>query len=127
MGMYTELIFGARLKRQTPKEVIDTLNYMCGNTEVEPENYQWRKHRNPLRGGSYYFAVHERVTRFWHDEIAGWTLSSRANIKNYDGEIEAFLQWIKPFIEGGSGNRDFYAIVTYEEFCEPTIYYLHED
>ncbi len=55
-----------------------------------------------------------------------WNLSSRANLKNYDDEIEKFLNWIKPFLEQGSGERDFYAIVCYEEQAEPTIYYLKE-
>ena len=36
MGMYTELIFGASLKTDTPKEVIDTLRYMVGDIE-QPE------------------------------------------------------------------------------------------
>lgn len=30
MGAYTELIFGATLKRDTPIEIIETLKYMLG-------------------------------------------------------------------------------------------------
>jgi hypothetical protein len=52
-------------------------------------------------------------------------LSTRSNIKNYKQEIETFLEWIKPYINGGSGSRNMYAIVIYEEQDEPTIYYLH--
>lgn len=30
MGMYTELIFGASLKTETPPSVINTLRHYCG-------------------------------------------------------------------------------------------------
>lgn len=61
----------------------------------------------------------------WYDENGSqWHISSRTNLKNYEGEIESFLQWIKPYIESGSGAKEMYAIVTYEESEEPTIYYL---
>lgn len=126
MGMYTELIFGAELKKETPNEVIETLRYMVGDIE-KPQKLAFDADRNPLRGGSYYFAVNKSVSKIWLDNIDNqWHISARANIKNYDNEIEQFLEWIKPWIEGGSGARDMYAIVTYEEDDEPTIYYLYE-
>lgn len=128
MGMYTELIFGASLKTDTPKEVIDTLRYMVGDIE-KPETLEFESNRNPLRGGSYYFGVINSVTKMVYDEIRGsWVLSSRANIKNYNNEIDDFLTWIEPYIDCGSGNRDMYAIKMYENQSEPTIYYLdYED
>ena len=52
--MYTELIFGASLKTDTPKEVIDTLRYMVGDIE-QPEKLAFDSSRNPLIGGSHYF------------------------------------------------------------------------
>jgi len=127
MGMYTELIFGAQLKKDTPIEVIDTIIYMVEAGSEKPEKlaFETTTGRNPLRGSSYYFGVHSPVTKFYYDNIASaWTLSSRANIKNYDGEIDQFLNWIKPYIEHGSGSRDMYAITIYEEQSEPTMYYL---
>lgn len=121
--MYTELIFGASFKEDTPKELIDTLRWMAGDLDQQPEVCLWNNMRNPLSGGSFYFAVDTHVTKMW---FAGdsWRLSSRANIKNYGNEIEEFLNMVKPYIEYGSGERDFYAIVTYEASDEPTIYYL---
>ena len=44
--------------------------------------------------------------------------------ETYNDEIETFLGWIKPFISSGSGTKEMYAIVIYEESEEPTIYYL---
>src|SRR3990167_6474879 len=130
MGMYTELIFGARLKETTPNEVIETLKYMGGDLETKPEKlaFETSTGRNVLRGGSFYFGVHSAVSKLFYDDIANaWALSSRANIKNYEDEIEQFLEWIKPYIDSGSGEREMYAIKIYEEQAEPTIYYLHEN
>ena len=129
MGMYTELIFGADLKKDTPKNVIEALKYMIGDTKEKPNDFplpdgicEWL-----FRGASYYFGVNRPVSKMWFDDISkSWALSTRSNIKNYEGEIEAFLEWIKPYIDGGSGVRDMYAIVTCEESDEPKIYYLHE-
>lgn len=130
MGMYTELIFGARLKETTPKEVIETLQYMVGDLEQPPEKlaFETSTGRNVLLGGSFYFGVHSAVSKFFYDDLAkAWTLSSRANIKNYEDEIEQFLEWIKPYIDSGSGEREMYAIKIYKKQAEPTIYYLHEN
>lgn len=126
MGMYTELIFGAEFKKDTPKELIDTLRYMVGDLTDKPDRYLWSENRNPINwGGSYYFAISKTVSKMWYDEISeSWTLSSRTNLKNYNGEIESFLELVKPWIQSGSGTRDMYAITIYEESAEPTIYYL---
>ena len=130
MGMYTELIFGADLKKETPENVIEALKYMIGDTEEKPKDFPLPDGRCEwlFRESSYYFGVNSPVSKMWKDDIGGnWVLSTRSNIKNYEGEIEDFLEWIKPYIDSGSGSRDMYAIVTYEEAEVPNIYYLHED
>ena len=130
MGMYTELIFGAVLKKDTPSEVIETLKYMLGEIEEKPNNFPLHNGRCEwlFQGGSYYFAVNNSVNKMWLDDIdKRYHISTRSNIKNYANEIETFLEWIKPFIEGGSGNREMYAITMYEDSELPNIYYLHDD
>ena len=130
MGRYTELIFGADLKKDTPDNVIEALKYMIGDTEEKPKDFPLPDGRCEwlFRGSSYYFGVSSPVSKMWKDDIGGnWVLSTRSNIKNYEGEIEAFLKWIKPYIDSGSGSNDMYAIVTYEEAETPDIYYLHDD
>ena len=129
MGMYTELIFRAVLKKDTPNEVIEALNYMLGEIETKPANFPLPDGRCEwlFQCGSYYFAINNSVNKMWFDDIdKRWHLSTRSNIKNYKSEIETFLEWIKPYIDGGLGGRDMYAIVIYEESDEPTIYYLHD-
>ena len=129
MGMYTELIFGAELKKDTPNQVIESLKYMLGEIEEKPSDFPLPKGRCEwlFQGGSYDFAISNSVNKMWFDTLGDqWKISTRFNIKNYNNEIETFLEWIKPYISQGSGNRDFYAIVTYEEDSEPTIYYLRD-
>lgn len=130
MGMYTELIFGAELKKETPEQVINALKYIIGELEDKPDDFPLPEGRCKyvLNGSSYYFGVSESLSKIWFDEISkSWKISSRSNIKNYENEIEKFLEWIKPHIERGSGAKDMYAITIYEEDFEPTIYYLHPD
>lgn len=130
MGMYTELIFGASLKKDTPAPVINAIKYMCGELDVKPSDFPlpdgcctWL-----FQGGSYYFAVSSSVVDFRKDDISNeWVLSARCNIKNYGGEIETFLEWVKPFIESGSGSRDMYAMTIYEEDATPTLYFLEDE
>ena len=128
MGMYTELIFGAELKKETPNEVIEALKYMLGEIEEKPNNFPLPDGRCEwlFLGSSAYFPI-SGVNSLSKDNIDNqWRLSTRSNIKNYEGEIQLFLDWIKPYISQGSGSRDMYAIVTYEEAREPMIYYLNE-
>lgn len=131
MGAYTELIFGASIKKDAPKEVINTLHYLVNGKKIY-EEVEIKKSvtvgRNVLNGGgSYYFGVCNGVAKMWFDDIRSeWIISSRTNIKNYESEIETFLEWIKPFIESGSGDREMYAITIYEEQSEPTVYYLYD-
>lgn len=129
MGMYTECILGCLLKSETPDKVIETLKVLLEGGELpsegvpEGDRISWMFRSD----GSYYFGTQSGTRDFTFDEISqGWRLSARFNIKNYSMEIENFLEWLHPWIEQGSGERDFYAIVTYEEASEPTIYYLKD-
>ena len=126
--MYTELILGIELKKDTPVEVIDTIKHLIMEKEIDNPLFKTKYYKDSygfLCCGSYYFAVNRCVNNFRFDDISNtWILSSRSNQKNYKNDIESFLEWIKPYIEAGSGGRDMYAIVIYEENDEPTIYYL---
>lgn len=129
MGMYTELIFGASLNKDTPAQVINALKYMLGETQEKPADFPLPDGRCEwlFQGGSYYFAISGSVNKMWLDEVDNcWRIYTRSNIKNYEDEIETFLEWIKPYIESGSGNREMYAITIYEDSETPDIYYLNE-
>ncbi len=136
MGMYTELVFGARLRSDIPKKVEKVLKYLVSERMNVPEEllgiehpfFQSERWQWIFKGGSYYFGIHRPHSIFeWDDISKSYSLSTRSSIKNYDNEIEKFLDWIKPYIRSGSGTRDMYAVVTYEEEPTPTLYYLHEE
>lgn len=127
MWMYTELIFWATLKKDTPPEVIEVLQNMIGEKEtITKFPFAWERASYMLRCSSYYFGTNQHASLEFNDIGNQYKISTRSNLKNYDSEIENFLDWIKPYIEQWSWNRDMYAIVIYEESDEPTIYYLHD-
>lgn len=131
MGMYTELIIGCRLKTETPKEIINTLQWMMRDNAGEPQPVNIpRGHRVSwmLRSaGSYYFGATSPVPAILsYDEIAeSYRFHARFNIKNYEKEIDNFLAWLRPHVEQGSGIREMWAIVTYEE-SDPVLHFLRE-
>lgn len=133
--MYTELIFGAAIDTTRLTDVdLKALEYLF-KPEIDWDDVPQELPDHPFfkcdrwgaitRCSSCYFAVIQNPSIYHIDSIPKrLELSSRANLKNYDNEIEKFLDWIHPHIEQGSGDRDFYAIVCYEEQDKPTIYYL---
>jgi len=127
--MYTELIFGARLKEETPHVVIDTLRHLLGDLDYVPDELNLLElDRNIFKSTSYYFGVSEPVNKIWFDDIIkAWCVSTRSNVKNYNKEIETFLDWIKPYVDSGSGFNNMYAAVTYEEAMLPKLYFIDED
>lgn len=136
MGTYTEIIFGARLKKSTPKNIIDTLRFVANGpkqdiNEEDPvivydKELIVKYHLySVMRSASYYFGVCGPVSKMWFDKISGeWVLSFRANCKNYDSQLEEFVKWIKPYIRSGTGEGDIYAIITPEENT-PMMYGLY--
>ena len=131
MGMYTEMIFGAKLKKNVPNNIIEIIQLLVDGKESEikekPTHPFFETERQWLlaSGGSYYFAGAMRP-EFKNDKVdKQWSLFARTNIKNYGNEIEKFIDWIKPYCEQGSGSNDMIAVVIYEEEETPTIYYLN--
>lgn len=124
--MYTELILGAEIKESAPEFVINALKYMTGQLSDKPDDFpeELNDCDHILHCASEYFAVNFPQKYFNNNN--GWRICTRSNCKNYHNQIETFLKWLKPYVEGGSGRKEFYAIVIYEEDAEPTIYYLNE-
>ena len=132
MGMYTEIIFGAGLKDISetdikileymldPKLVSDTFDFDIPDHKF----FKTERWQSLFIKQSYYFPL-VTYCSFFYDQISDLHfLGFRSNLKNYNSEIELFLDWIKPYIEEGSGDSDFYAITCYEQQDIPTIHYL---
>lgn len=112
MGMYTALVLDARLKDDTPQGVIDVLQRMISGTEVSSDprslpdhglfgdtRWSWM-----LRGSSAYFPLEREPSLrapFYYSHGHSDTpvlLSVGFSIKNYDNEIELFIDWLTPYV-----------------------------
>lgn len=127
--MYTELIFGATLKEKTPTYITQALDSVINdrtNVNLSDEVKQFSDEYSLSKliwCSSYYFGAHVNKPSCDFDKIAGrWCVSFRANCKNYQNEIEKFIEFITPYVEYGSGPTNIFAIVQYEEDDYPTLY-----
>jgi hypothetical protein len=130
--MYTELVMAIELKKDVPSQVIKVLSYMVGENGVEPANlpnhplFKTPRWSFMLNSDSYYF---DGIT---HSELEEdnlfpdhpyYYLSVRCNLKNYDEEIEKFIDWITAFTESSG----FVGYKRYEEDEEPTLIYIRKE
>jgi hypothetical protein len=124
MGMYTELNIGVAFKEDTPKEIIDAVKYLLCETKEKPcidhELFGCPRHRMVLTGDSFYFDSISDSKMEYNDIDGQYHLNVRSNLKNYDSEIENFLDFISPYIE----TDEFIGYMRYEESEKPTLIYI---
>lgn len=95
MSYYTELVLNCEFDKDTPHDVIHSLNCLLG--EVSSSNQRSLTEENlpygMLNSSKYFSLGSESVLRY---EPANEThyLSVHANIKDYYGEIDRFLSWM---------------------------------
>lgn len=132
MGMYTELYINVRFKSDLPESVVYALQCMTGD-DVDNIDYS-KLPKHPLfstsrwdfmlRCSSYYHKPHS-VGKFAYDDICkSYFLTNRSDFKNYDNEINLFLDFITPFID--CGYPEFIGYSLYEEENCPTLYYVKD-
>lgn len=126
MGMYTEFHFNVQLKKDVSEQVVNVLNKMLGeDVDVslpEHELFITPRWEIMLRCDSYYFDAQTHSALIKDKFSEGLYLCIRCNLKNYDSEIEKFVDWIKPHIDGYEGK--FLGFSRYEETEEPTLIYM---
>lgn len=135
MGMYTEINFRATLKKDTPEEVLGILEHIAKTFSVTqpttlPDHEFFKCPRwNRLSGASAYFPsiqrsalVRAHPSRTWEDtEVA-----IHGNLKDYDGEIEKFFDWIDPYIDAPQGIYLGYSLYEENQFEDeggPRLFY----
>jgi len=125
MGMYTELHFNSALKEDTKQEIIDILKYMVKDKEKEPEKlpdhpfFDCERWKRLFTTDSFYFDADTHSTLRFCDTSNQYFLCVRINIKNYDGEIGKFIDWINKYLDKFPG--DFIGFSRYEEYEDPTL------
>ena len=128
MGMYTELNLGLALIKDVPDEIVDILKYMLNDrTELVAdlpshplfETCRWSY---MLQCDSYYFDARTDSSMEFDDIDKKYHLNVRTNLKNYDREIEEFLDFIEPYID----TWGFLGYKRYEEDEDPILIYHME-
>lgn len=126
MGMYTEFYINTEIKKTAPKIVFDVLNYLFNQNELIseenlPDHPFFKTCRWKFIGkGSSFYHIPFPLSKL--EKIEGvYYLTSRSDLKNYDNEIEKFLDWIMPYID--TTDDFFIGYSRYEEDEKPTLYY----
>ena len=142
MGMYTEFILNIDLRADTPNQVIETLEYMIKDhsndyTFTLPDHPLFKKYISPydkdkkpqstrwyymLTCGSAYFQGIP-ASRIRTDAITRrCEVSIFCNLKNYNSEIELFLDWIFPYVH--QTYLRFCGYIRYEEDEAPSLLFI---
>lgn len=123
MSMYTEFHFNANLRDDTSENVMHVLKAM---TTIERNPYGWvfetpdhplfktQRWEAMLNSDSYYFPSAANSV------LNENSLSIRCNFRNYDNEIDHFLDWIAPYLDEFN---TFLGYSRYEEKDNPTLYF----
>ena len=122
MGMYTELILGCSLTKDLPKECVNALNNCINSSDIIIDDFSKKYELMDICYSESAYFGSPPSCKFIEDSDY-YQLSIRSNLKNYFQEIERFLDYLRPYVEYGSGINEFYAIVTYEENSYPTIWF----
>lgn len=119
MGMYTELVLAVELDdNKIDLPFLQLIDYMIsgeGSEPVELPNHDLFKTDRwdfMLRSNSYYFVGKTR-SEIINDPISGYSLEVRCNLKNYDSEIEKFIDWISYYVP--EYEKDLAGYYRYEE------------
>ncbi len=125
MGMYTELFVEGRLKDKAPQDVVRIINGLFNHGEIDADLTAPLPDHTFFRCGRW-----QQITvcnSFYHVPVSisvfdaeTRSFVSRADLKNYNDEIEHFLNWIEPYCDDLRGWH------WYEEADYPTIFIKKE-
>ena len=124
MGMYTELVLKARVKHDLPADIEAVLQYLFNDAgagePLRPHHEFFQCSRWAAIGScSSHYHIPWATSRY-----AGGHIFSRSDLKNYEGEIDKFIDWISPYLE--TSNGDCIGWGWYEEDAAPTLLYKGE-
>jgi hypothetical protein len=127
MGMYTELVLNVTLRSDTPPEAMAVLRHLA-NGDQEPTQlpdhpfFKCERWRMVMQCSSHYFIPFalSKLEVLSYAQAGGY-LSTRSDLKNYDDEINLFVDWLTPYIDALPG--DCLGYQRYEEDQRPTLLY----
>lgn len=127
MGMYTELVLKCGIRDDVPSDVRAVLKHLFmqdEEPETLPDHAFFKCPRWMMIGQCSSFYHHPRaMSDYWtghsdKDEQGGY-LFSRSDLKNYDDEINLFIDWLRPYID--EEDEQCIGWSWYEEDCQPTL------
>lgn len=129
MGMYTELVMAFELKEDVSEEIVNILKYMVGDLKERPplpndELFSTARWETMLLSDSYYFDGDTRSTIRYDDISKTYYVTIRCNLKNYDNEIDKFINWIDSHVDKIDGDEELKGYYRYEEDYDPTLIYI---
>ena len=132
--MYTEFIFESELSKDTPKALIDAFTPVSRkdtgieitSNKLEISKFIEKFDLNMLVNCcSAYFPAQQSFFNMYYNKYSDtYGIFIRSDLKNYEQQINEFLEFIKPYVVMGCGSNDIYAYVLYELDERPTIYSL---
>jgi hypothetical protein len=138
MSVDTELVLACNLKHDVPEEVLHLLRFLCEGERAVPRPsdlpahpfFRTERWQSVLNAGSYHLPSGGPSARLIIKEWKNVTgaqppksLIVRCDLKNYDFEIQYFLQWFAPY----SRTSGFVGYYRHEEALHPTLIYFFPD
>ena len=127
MGMYTEIFVRAEFdSKDLHPANLAMLKFMVEGGETVPHNipkhelFETSRWTWMLQSNSYYHVPF--ATMRFQEDMGTWYLIGRADLKNYDNEIEKFFDWIGSFVYC-RGDKTFIGYSLYEEAEGPVLFY----
>ena len=122
--MYTELVVKCSIKENIDDNVKNILDYLFNGAELDkakiPDHEFFKCERWHFIGsGSSCYHIPFALSKW--DYSIGSYLFSRSDLKDYNAEIEKFIDWIDQYIDETPGMCIGWS--WYEEYNEPTLLY----
>ena len=124
MGDYTEIYVRANIVNDCPNEALHAFRFLFQdrNTSFHPGTFNhafFRTARWDSIGASCsFYHIPFAVGGLYSDDIGGYYICSRSDLKNYDNEIPLFFDWAKQYFKPG-----FIGYSLYEGDKSPTLFF----
>lgn len=128
MGMYTEAVIKVTFTERNLPDVVRSVleNLFNGGDKPEelPEHPFFTTPRWEHIGNSSSYYHHPEAVVSYNTSFGGIHLFARFDLKNYDGEIALFFDWVRPYIDQKQGECIGWS--WYEEESSPTLIYASQ-
>lgn len=122
MGMYTEIFVSVDLRSDVPEDVIAVLKAICGGEDKTPLQGKPERWARLFSSGSFYTPNTSCAILNYDETGKLWSLLGKGDVKNYGGEIEAFFEWLMPYVAADPGA--FIGYKRHEDSLVPELVYL---